>query len=99
MGKTTVVNINRVGPEVKYIYCGRGSDFGNDWSHLQWSMAKYKVKTRAESISCHRAWLKTQAELIARIRRELKGQVLGCHCKPALCHCDTLAFVADGGEL
>jgi hypothetical protein len=99
MAKTTVINVNKVGPETKYVYCGRGSPFGNDWSHLAWAMSKYKVGTRTEAIACHRAWLKAQPELIARIRKELKGKVLGCYCKPAACHCDTLAFVADGGEL
>ncbi len=101
---TTVININqlalpRSGQAPKYFYCGRGSDFGNPWSHLPYSQARYIVKTREEAINNHREWLKTQPALIARIRNELRGRVLGCFCKPEPCHCDTLAFVADGGEL
>jgi hypothetical protein len=35
-------------------------------------------------------WLKTQPELIERMRKELKGKVLGCWCVPNACHGDII---------
>ena len=32
---------------------------------------------------------------MARARRELKGKVLGCWCKPASCHGDVIAEIID----
>ena len=97
---TTVINIKHVKSlPPNYIYCGRGSDYGNPFSHLGYSLAKWKVASREQAINFHRDWVSVQPDLIARIRKELKGKVLGCYCKPESCHCDTLAFVADGGEL
>jgi hypothetical protein len=37
-------------------------------------------------------------DLHARARRELRGQRLGCVCKPLPCHGDFWAFIADDGN-
>lgn len=82
------------------VFCGRGSDWGNDWTHLplKRTEAKYQVDTREESIACHRAWFLANEELMARAKRELKGKILGCYCAPQACHCDVIAEVANSPE-
>lgn len=92
MNKTTVVNKYH---GVAYdVYCGRGSKWGNPFSHLEGTKAKYKVKTREESITEHRKYMKTRPDLMSSLH-ELQGKVLCCFCKPKPCHCDTLAELAD----
>jgi hypothetical protein len=54
---------------------------------------------RDEVIRKHREKVRNDPRLQEVIRRELKGKILVCCCKPKACHCDTLAFVADGGKL
>lgn len=92
-----VVNIRTADYDV---FCGRGSDWGNDWTHLPLSktQAKYQVHTREESISAHRADFLSKPELVAKAKRELKGKRLGCYCAPKSCHCDILAEVANEVE-
>lgn len=43
----------------------------------------------------YRQWVYSQPDLIQKIRRELKGKILGCFCSPKSCHGDTLAEVAN----
>jgi len=52
-----------------------------------------------QSINEFRKWLRENPELVERIRRELRGEVLGCYCNPLPCHGHVLARVADGGEI
>jgi len=33
--------------------------------------------------------------MVEAARRELRGKILGCHCKPKACHGDILAEIAD----
>lgn len=86
---TSVVNIKRGEPYD--VYVGRPSPFGNPFR-------LGKGRSRAEVLEQYRAWLATQPELIARIRRELRGKRLGCYCSPLECHGHVLARVAEGGE-
>lgn len=76
------------------IYIGRGSRWGNPFSHKDGTTALYVVKTRAEAIERYEVWLKSNAELLAALP-ELRGKVLGCYCKPLACHGDVLARFAD----
>jgi hypothetical protein len=72
-----------------YIYCGRGSDFGN----------RYQIGvdgTREEVIAKHKADVLADPEMVEKVRRELTGGVLGCFCKPKACHCDTYVEICDG---
>jgi len=39
-----------------------------------------------------------QAALVDRAKRELKGKILGCWCKPLDCHGDILRAVADESD-
>lgn len=51
--------------------------------------------TREEVIEKYRKWLLNQPELVERAKRELKGKVLGCWCKPEACHGDVLVEIVD----
>jgi hypothetical protein len=96
MNPTTVVNL-KTHPYT--IYIGRAnvtmglprSPFCNPYPETQY-------RNRVQSINAFRAYLKAYPELMERVRRELKGEVLGCYCHPKPCHGDVLARVADGGE-
>lgn len=79
-----------------YIGRGRGSQWGNPFSHQEGTQAKFKVETREEAIAHFREWLLRQPELVERAKRELRGKVLGCWCHPKACHGDVLAEVANG---
>ena len=91
--KTRVVNIHRGARE--YVYVGRPSRWGNPFSHRSGTKAEFRVATREEALDRYREWVLSQPELVAAIRRELRGKVLGCHCKPKPCHADILAEIAD----
>lgn len=40
-------------------------------------------------------WLRSQPELMAAVRSELRGKVLGCFCSPLMCHGRVLASIAN----
>jgi len=82
------------------VYIGRPSEWGNPFSHLSVSAAKWRVATREEAIRKYEEWLLEQPDLLERVRRELRGKVLGCWCAPLACHGHVLARVANapGGE-
>jgi hypothetical protein len=73
------------------VYVGRPSIWGN----------RFVVGidgTRAEVILKFEEWVRSQPELVARIKEELRGRVLGCWCRPdQLCHGRVLAAIADEG--
>jgi hypothetical protein len=94
MCETIVVNKYKQSYE---IYIGRGSDWGNPYSHLQNSKALYTVGTVYEAIESYAKWIITQPQLLRKLRL-LKGKVLGCFCKPGPCHGDVLAVMADEYE-
>ena len=76
------------------VYIGRPSIWGNPFSHLSGTLAKFKVKTRDEAIECYEKWILNQPELIARLP-ELKGKILGCWCIPKKCHGEILIRLAN----
>lgn len=71
------------------VYIGRPSKWGNPFSHSNGTLAKYKCKTREESISKYHDWIKTQPGLMSSLH-EIRGKVLGCWCSPKPCHGDVL---------
>lgn len=77
------------------VYVGRPSQWGNPFSDKPKSKAEIKVDTREEAIACFREWVMGQPEMIERIKRELRGKVLGCWCAPKACHADVLAEIAN----
>lgn len=81
------------------VYVGRPSPFGNPYSHKPSTHAAFRVATRDEAIAKYRTWLMAQPELVAKVKRELKGKVLGCWCAPEkACHGEVLAEIANEGE-
>lgn len=76
------------------MYVGRGSPFGNPFTHGESRLAQFRVATRAEAIARYEDWLLQQPELVARLP-ELRGKVLGCWCAPLPCHAEVLARYAN----
>lgn len=79
------------------VFIGRPSKWGNPYSHLTDSLARYIVRTREEAVEMYRDWVQTQPHLMAALV-ELKGKRLGCPgCNPdrQMCHGHILAELAD----
>jgi hypothetical protein len=88
-----VVNINF---EKYDVYIGRGSKFGNPFSHIPNSAAPFPVDSREDAITAYKDWIESQPELIKAAKKELKGKTLGCFCKPIYpCHGDILLRIAN----
>lgn len=76
------------------VYIGRGSKWGNPFSHMPETKASHKVDTREEAVACYKEYLwhqmkegfVTNADLLA-----LDGKRLGCFCAPKACHGDVIA--------
>lgn len=86
----TVVNKYKEGYDV---YIGRGSIWGNPFSHLPETKAQYLVATREESVSMYRQYLwhqLAQGVITIEMLRNLNGKRLGCFCKPQSCHGDII---------
>ena len=96
------IDIKKVWPFVVHkskkpydIYIGRPSVWGNRWSSKDSDLAEFLVESHAEAIKKHEEWVRSQPEMMAMIKRELKGKVLGCFCVPRICHGHTLAWIAN----
>ena len=90
--KTRVVNKYH---KVPYdVYIGRGSIFGNPFSHMPNTKAEFTVGTREQAVSEYEKWVVNQPEIMAKIP-SLKGKTLCCFCAPLSCHGDVLAKLAD----
>jgi len=89
-------------------YIGRPSALGNPWSHKDDTIAKYKVESRAESISRYRDFLfkvvreksDEYPDIIAELNRlaniAIKGDLnLVCWCCPDDCHGDVIKEVLE----
>ena len=94
---TTVVNKRAPSfkPNANQRYIGRGSLFGNPFTHLPLgrTKAQFQVKTQEESMVCFESWLRERLANDLSLRQkllELDGHELVCYCKPAPCHGDIL---------
>lgn len=92
--KRFVVHCKREPYDV-YIGRGRGSQYGNPFSHVDGTLAAFKVATREEAMARYREWVMRQPQMVERIKNELRGKVLGCWCAPKSCHGDVLAEIAN----
>jgi Domain of unknown function (DUF4326) len=105
---TTVVNVRGAEPGT-YVYIGRGTRRGRPFAPSPWGnpFVEGKDGKRADVVAKFSRWLATgddsgcpkatpeaRAWVLAHLP-ELRGQVLGCHCKPKACHGDVLAELAD----
>jgi len=80
------------------VYIGRPSKFGNPYSHQEDTLAEFQVQSRAEAIQKYEEYVRSNPELMAAIKSELRGKVLGCWCSPKLCHGHVLAWIANEEE-
>ena len=88
MGVCKVVNRNK---EAYDVYIGRGSKWGNPYSHKKGTKAKYIVSSREKAIEAYREYItEGDGKYLLDDLGELKGKVLGCYCKPKACHGDVL---------
>lgn len=75
------------------VYIGRGSVWGNPYSHLLVSKAEFHVPTREIAIAMYEQYIRQrlhqEPDLYLQLL-ELKGKTLGCFCKPKACHGDIL---------
>jgi len=88
MNKTVVVN-RHYKSYTKYI--GRGTKFGND----------YRIGpdgSREDVIAKHKKDFYNNPELQEAVWVELRGEVLGCFCKPLACHGDTYVEYIENRE-
>ncbi len=76
------------------VYIGRPSKWGNPFSHLSGTSAKFRVATRKEAIKKYEQWIRMQPNLMSALH-ELTGKVLGCWCSPLSCHGDVLVRLAN----
>jgi hypothetical protein len=77
------------------VYVGRGSKWGNPYSHKVGTLAEHVVGSRTEAIQKFEEYLLSNQGLMSSLE-ELKGKTLGCWCKPKSCHGDILLRYANG---
>lgn len=77
------------------VYVGRGSKWGNPYTHLPNTSAPWIVETREDAIRLYEEWIRSQPELLEAAKKELKGKVLGCWCSPLACHGDILIKISN----
>ncbi len=108
MKKTTVINISK--SELQklgyrdlahwlefpdHIYIGRTQRFITGAKKSKWANPFSRKKYgRHKCIQMFRDYIKHQPGLLKNIS-ELEGKVLGCWCKPELCHGDVLIELLD----
>jgi hypothetical protein len=90
--KTRVVNLRN---EPYDVYIGRGSKWGNPFSHIPSKVSGViYVGSREEAISRYAAYIRENPSLMNSLV-ELKGKRLGCYCKPLPCHGDILVELVE----
>ncbi len=76
----------------RYEYIGRGSKWGNDYSHLHGSRARHRVETREDAIAMFE---RHQLPGLLPDIRELDEKILVCFCYPEACHGHVLIKALD----
>lgn len=87
---TKVVNIKNT--KNYNVYIGRGSDFGNPFRIGE-------DGTRQEVVEKYREYFYDRITNDIRFKQSidwLRGKILGCFCKPELCHGDVIIEYLDG---
>jgi hypothetical protein len=80
------------------IYIGRGSKWGNPFSHMPETKASHKVETREEAVAAYKEYLWHQMKegfVTPDDLRALHGKRLGCFCAPQACHGDVIAAAVN----
>lgn len=84
-----------------YVYIGRGTPLGNNWSHVPETDAQFRVGSREEAVGRYRQWLWQEMQrgngpafkaLETLKERAVAGEKLSlaCSCSPQLCHGDVI---------
>lgn len=84
-----------------YVYIGRGTTLGNNWSHVPNTAAQYQAASREEAVGRYRKWLWKELQngkgpafqALEQLKiRAAKGEnvSLVCSCSPQLCHGDVV---------
>ena len=73
------------------VFIGRPGPYGNPF-------IIGRDGSREEVIAKHKEMVENNPELVKKIRRELRGKILGCFCAPNSCHGDTYAEIANEDE-
>ena len=89
MNFTRVVNMHKAHHDV---YVGRPSPFGNPF-HTKPGEDRMAVIARYQTYFMERIESDPEFRVAAE---ELKGKILGCHCKPKPCHGDIVAAWCNG---
>jgi uncharacterized protein DUF4326 len=76
------------------VYIGRPSKWGNPFSHLPNTSARFRVATRDEAVDAYAQYICETPRLLADMH-ELRGKTLGCWCAPQRCHGDVLLVLAN----
>lgn len=80
------------------VYIGRGSMWGNPYSHREGTLALYRVESVEQAISRYREHLWNQIRegtVTLDDLRQLDGKRLGCYCKPRPCHGDVIKSAVE----
>lgn len=77
------------------VYVGRPTLWGNPFSHLPHTLARFQVGSRDEAVHRYEQMLLQNKALMDKAKRELKGKDLVCWCAPASCHADVLMRIAN----
>lgn len=73
------------------VYIGRGSKWGNPYSHLNNIKNTIKVKSREEAIIKYIEYItKGDGKHLLKDLHELEGKTLACYCFPKRCHGEVL---------
>ena len=91
----TVVNKYKHKPTGEDVYIGRGSPFGNPFTHLKSSKEVIQVETREEAVEAYKTYFKAKLEKDPEFKILVhsisKNANLVCFCKPKACHGDIIA--------
>lgn len=72
------------------VYCGRGTPWGNQWSHdARYVAPECVCATREEAIEKYRGWFHARLAIdpeFVRRTRALSGLRIACSCSPRPCH-------------
>jgi hypothetical protein len=96
MFNTVVINLRNERHGDNFVYIGRGSKWGNPYTHIKGkTKAQFLVKNREEAIDKYEEWIRNQPDLLKDLH-ELKGKRLGCYCRPYnKCHGDVLCDLIE----
>lgn len=75
------------------VYIGRGSVWGNDYTHKEGTKAQWKVASREEAVTAYKRqlWAKMKTgEITEEGILALDSKRLACYCSPQACHGDVL---------